>query len=70
MFSEFSDVFSDTLGCISEHIAEIRLRDGAVPRCIPARPVPYALRTRVDREHDRLEREGIIKKISLKFPRV
>eukprot|EP00117_Sycon_ciliatum_P022463 scpid41478/ scgid19373/ Uncharacterized protein K02A2.6 len=63
VFSEFSDVFSDTLGCISEHIAEIRLRDGAVPRCIPARPVPYALRTQLDRELDHLEREGIIKKV-------
>ena len=60
---DFPEVFDERLGCISGCEATIHLQDGAVPKCIPARPVPYALRSKVDNELDRLEREGVIHKI-------
>ena len=63
VFSEFSDIFSDSLGCISGHEADIRLRSDANPKCVPSRPVPYAIRPLVDRELDRLEKDGIVKKV-------
>ena len=59
----FPEVFDERLGCISGCEATIYLQDGAVPKCIPARPVPYALRSKVDNELDRWEREGVIHKI-------
>ena len=61
--SEFADVFSDELGCISGYEAQICLSSIAVPKCVPARPVPYAIRSQVDRELDRLESEGILEKV-------
>ena len=60
---DFAEVLDERLGCISGCEATIHLQDGAVPKCIPARPVPYALRSKVDNELDRLEREGVIHKI-------
>ena len=39
------------------------MHDGAVPKCVPARPVPYAIKAKVDLELDRLEKEGIIMKV-------
>ena len=60
---DFPEVFDERLGCISGCEATIHLQDGAVPKCIPARPVPYAPRSKFDNELDRLEREGVIHKI-------
>ena len=54
VFSEFQDVFSSELGCISEHEVVIHSKDDAVPQCVPARPVACAIRTQVDQELDRL----------------
>ena len=59
------EVLNERLGCISGCEATIHLQDGAVPKCNPARPVPYALRSKVDNEFDRLEREGVIHKVEL-----
>lgn len=61
--AEFPSVFQDGLGTVKDHEAEIHLDNGARPRCCNARPVPYALRSTVDAELDRLEREGIIKPV-------
>ena len=58
----FPEVFDERLGCISGCEATVYLQDGAVPKCIPVRPVPYALRSKVN-ELDSLEREGIIHNI-------
>ena len=63
IFDEFSDIFSEELGCIDGHEAHIRLREGAIPRCHPARHVPFAIRSQVERELDRLEGEGILRKV-------
>ena len=61
--AEFPEVFEEGLGTISEFEASIHLKDGAVPKSFPPRPVPYPLRGQVEIELERLEREGIIRKV-------
>ena len=54
VFKSFPDIFADALGCISDCHAKIHLREDAVPKCMPSRPVPYAIRAKVGQELDRL----------------
>ena len=63
VIEEFPTVFAEKLGCIQGVEAEIHVKPDAVPKCWSARPVPYALRPAIDKEVDRLEGEGIIRKI-------
>ena len=42
----------------------IQVREGAQPPFLKARPVPYALKEKVEQELQRLEDEGIIYKVS------
>ena len=48
VFKSFPDLFADKLGCISNCRAKIHLREDAVPKCMPSRPVPYAIHAKVD----------------------
>ena len=59
----FPEVFEEGLGTISEFEASIYLKDGAVPKSFPPQPVPHAFRGQVETELERLEREGIIRKV-------
>ena len=63
VFHSFPEIFADELGCISDCIAKIHLREDAIPKWMPSRPVPYAIRAKVDQELDRLEKEGIIERV-------
>ena len=56
-------VFDKGLGTIKGFAAEIKLQDGAKPIFCKARPVPYALRQKVEEELDRLEKLGVVKKV-------
>ena len=55
-------VFKEELGLI-KHKAKIHVDSTATPRFCKARTVPYALRSKVEQELDRLEKQGIIEKI-------
>lgn len=57
---DYPTVFEAGLGHIKDRTASIQLKDGAVPRCLRPRPLPYALRNQVELELDRLQAEGII----------
>ncbi len=50
-------------GLMRDFKADIKLKPGSSPRFFKARPVPYALRDKVERELNRLVEEGILKKI-------
>ncbi|XP_052767906.1 uncharacterized protein K02A2.6-like [Mya arenaria] len=43
--------------------AHIRTKDGAKPIFCKARPVPYAIKETVEREFERMEKEGIVYKV-------
>ena len=60
----YSDVFLDELGHIRNFTAKLLVRDDAVPRFCKARPVPYAMKAAIEEELHRLERIGVIEKIS------
>ena len=60
LLSKYQDVFAEGLGTLKGVKAKIYVDQGAEPKCIKARAVPYALRTNVEVELERLEREGII----------
>ena len=55
-----SAVFQEGLGKLKDYKAKIILDPQATPRFCKARPVPYALKTKVEEELDRLTAEGII----------
>ena len=53
-------VFQEGLGKLKGYKAKITLDPKAIPRFCKARPVPYALKAKVEDELDRLTAEGII----------
>ena len=63
MIDEFPEVFTDKLGCLKDFKVSIPLNPEVKPKFCKARPVPYALRNRVEEELDRLERQGVWKRV-------
>ena len=64
ILAEFPKVFQEGLGTVEGRTAAITLRGNPQPKCCSARPIPYALRDKVDKEIDRLQEQGIIKPVS------
>uniref|UniRef100_A0A8C9TFI9 ribonuclease H n=1 Tax=Scleropages formosus TaxID=113540 RepID=A0A8C9TFI9_SCLFO len=56
-------VFQPGIGTLKHIKGRITLNEGAVPKFHKARPVPYAIRQKVEMELDRLEAEGILSKV-------
>lgn len=63
LLHRFEELFTGGLGRYSAGKASLRLREGAVPVFHRARPVPYALRERIDAELDRMLRDGVIEQV-------
>ncbi|XP_063825507.1 uncharacterized protein K02A2.6-like [Ostrinia nubilalis] len=64
LLKKYSILFDDScLGEIKGEPVSIQLKEGAKPTFLRARPVPFALRDKVGRELDRLERQGILLKV-------
>ena len=57
-------VFKNELGRIRSHTAILKVKTDAVPKFCRARQVPFALRDTVGQELDRLERDGILTKVT------
>ena len=62
--SRYAAVFGSDRGRLNFSEGHLDLRDDASPKFVKARPLPYALRDRVTSELDRLERDGIITKVT------
>ena len=60
VLSKYQDVFAEGLGTLKGVKARIYVDQAADPKCIKARAAPYALRTNIEPELERLELEGII----------
>ena len=56
-------VFEQGLGKMNDATARIHVDPSAEPRFLKARPVPYALRARVEQELERLQGMGVIEPI-------
>nr|XP_047141475.1 uncharacterized protein LOC124816358 [Hydra vulgaris] len=63
LVEKYPEVFSDCLGCLKNFQCHIPLCEGAEPKFYKARPVPYALRTRIEKEFDPLEDQGVWRKV-------
>ena len=56
-------MFWDELGLVRGLKVKLHVKDSAKPRFYKARPVPYALRDKVEAELVRLEKSGVIEKV-------
>ena len=63
VLNKHPDIFKDELGLIKSTTAKIHIDSQSQPRFCNPRPVPYALRTKVEQELDRLEKSGIIEPV-------
>lgn len=61
---KFADIFEEKVGCIPNLVTSLKLNDGARPVFLKERQVPFALREKVERELDALEKDGIITKVN------
>lgn len=63
LVEQFSEVFAETLGTLEGVSANIALKEASKPKFFKARPVPFALRDRVEEELQRMQREGILRPV-------
>ncbi|KAJ8706686.1 hypothetical protein PYW07_012764 [Mythimna separata] len=61
--SRYKELFTEGLGRFKGGPVRLRVREGATPVFCRARPVPYALRKRVDDELDIMLRTGVIEPV-------
>ena len=60
----FTDLFRTELGTFRPHSVVIDLDSNVPPRFLKARPIPYALKSKIDEELDRLLKERVIEPVS------
>ena len=63
LMADFGDVFSDKLGCLKDFKVHIPVSSDATPKFFKPRSVPYALKSRVEEELDRLEEQGVWERV-------
>ena len=63
MLKEYESVFTDGVGTLKDHKANLKIEENCQPRFHKARQVPYALRPKVEAELRRLEEQGILSKV-------
>ena len=64
IMAKFPEVFKEGLGHMNTFTATLKLKEGANPRFVRAMPVPFALKEAIEQELDRLEKAGIVEKVS------
>lgn len=63
LVKQFPGVFTEKLGCLKDFKVHIPIPENAEPKFYRARPVPYAMRSRVEAELDKLEEQGVWKRV-------
>ena len=63
MLDKYSDAFENRLGTFISAKAKLTLKDDSQGRFLKARPMPYALKPKVEEELRRLQNEGIFTKV-------
>ena len=61
---KYSEVFSDELGKLKDVKAKLILKENSAPKFVKARPVPYSLKDKIDKELDKLLNQGVIEKVN------
>ena len=63
LLDSYDAVFLEGLGTMTQITARLSLKEGAVPQFRRPYSVPFAIRESVERELDRLEAEGVLRKV-------
>lgn len=63
LLKDYETVFEPGLGTIENVTANLELKENAIPKFLPPRQVPFAIKTQVEQEIMRLEQEGNWKKV-------
>lgn len=63
MLQKYSEVFEEGIGTLKGIQARIVVEYGATPKFCKARPVPYALRPKVEAELEKLGTDGILSRV-------
>ena len=63
LLQKYESVFSEGVGTLKGHKADLKVEEGCQPSFHKPRQVPYALRPRVEAELTRLEEDGILSKV-------
>ena len=63
LLSQFPEVFTNDLGCLKDFKVHIPVPEGTPSKFCKARPVPYAMKSRVEEELDRLEKQGVWQRV-------
>ena len=61
---EYSKVFDEKLGKMSKIVAELKVKTNVSPKFYRPQQIPFALREAVTQELNRLESEGVLKKLN------
>ena len=62
---KYKDLFRIGIGCLTQKKATLSIKPQPTPKFIKARPIPFAMRPKVGKELEKLERDGIISKIEM-----
>lgn len=60
LINKFKNIFDNSLGTFNKQEIHLRLKDGAVPKFFKARPVPFALKPKIEDEVERLVKNGVL----------
>ena len=63
LLQEYQSLFKDELGTVQPYRATLHVQPNAKPKFFKPRPVPFAIRDAIGQELDRLEEQGIIKRV-------
>ena len=61
--TKYSDIFLPELGKLKNVKAKLHLKENTKPKFVKARPVPYALKPKIDKELDKLVESGVLEKV-------
>eukprot|EP00118_Oscarella_pearsei_P023941 m.294194 g.294194 ORF g.294194 m.294194 type:complete len:713 (+) comp40742_c0_seq74:392-2530(+) len=64
LIKSYKELFGDDLGTVKGFKASLKLQPGATPTFLKARPAVYSLRDGIGQELDRLEKKGVLQKVS------
>ncbi|XP_044184791.1 uncharacterized protein K02A2.6-like [Acropora millepora] len=63
LLKQYESVFSEGMGTLKGHKADLKVEEGCQPSFNKPRQVPYALRPKVEAELTRLEKDGILSNV-------
>ena len=64
MMHRHQELFSEGLGTVKPYEATLQVQLEAKPRFFNPRPIPFSIKDAIGKEVDRLEQQGILKKVS------